>query len=225
MKLINEIFDKYEVITANLLAYGFTKENNKYIKKYDIHNSEFCLVITISENLNIKLYENEYNEEYALFYQDDNHGKFIIDLQKEVERILLDIRDKCYLKKQFKSKQANRIETYIQNKYGDMPSFLFDKFPEYGVFKDKKSNKWYALISNVKANKLSGKSDKICYIINLTLDEKTIQELITKDNIYPGYHMNKKHWISIVLDDKYDDDFINKYIDLSYEKVMNKKGH
>ena len=54
-------------------------------------------------------------------------------------------------------------------------------------------------------------------IINVKLEEEKIKQLLNKQGFYPAYHMNKKSWISIVLDDTINDDEIMDYINESYQ--------
>ena len=39
--------------------------------------------------------------------------------------------------------------------------------------------------------------------------------------VQPGYHMNKKHWNTLLLDGSLNDQFILQQIDHSYECVIN----
>ena len=40
--------------------------------------------------------------------------------------------------------------------------------------------------------------------------------------IIPGYHMNKRHWNTIILDDSLPDEFILDQVDISYRIVFNR---
>ncbi len=42
-----------------------------------------------------------------------------------------------------------------------------------------------------------------------------------EDNILPGYHMNKQHWNTLILDGRLDPKLIFELIDHSYELVVN----
>jgi len=42
------------------------------------------------------------------------------------------------------------------------------------------------------------------------------------DAIFPGYHMNKKHWNSLVLDGSLPDALVRELIDHSYDLVVSK---
>lgn len=60
-------------------------------------------------------------------------------------------------------------------------------------------------------------------IINIKPYKEHYQELVSKENIFPGWHMDKKSWISISLSDCFDDEYIESLIDLSYRKVNGNK--
>ena len=56
-------------------------------------------------------------------------------------------------------------------------------------------------------------------IINLKLESDEIETLIKKEGFYPAYHMNKKYWITLILDETLSDETIIEYIKKSYENV------
>lgn len=41
------------------------------------------------------------------------------------------------------------------------------------------------------------------------------------DNVIPGYHMNKKHWNTVIFGGDVPEDEIKKFIDVSYDIVFN----
>lgn len=56
--------------------------------------------------------------------------------------------------------------------------------------------------------------------INLKVDPETGVELREKyDAVKPGYHMNKKHWITVEMDGSVADRLILQWITDSYELV------
>jgi predicted DNA-binding protein (MmcQ/YjbR family) len=58
--------------------------------------------------------------------------------------------------------------------------------------------------------------------INLKCDpEKAIQLREEYPAIIPGWHMNKKHWNTIILDGSLNDDFIYELTKHSYDCVVN----
>ena len=59
-------------------------------------------------------------------------------------------------------------------------------------------------------------------VINLKCDPMFKDTIIDNRGIFPAYHMNKEHWISIFLDGSVKFKDIKMLIALSYELVDNK---
>jgi predicted DNA-binding protein (MmcQ/YjbR family) len=60
------------------------------------------------------------------------------------------------------------------------------------------------------------------FTINLKFEPELAIELREKYNsVEPGYHMNKTHWNTITLDDSVPEKEILKWIDHSYELIVN----
>ena len=60
-------------------------------------------------------------------------------------------------------------------------------------------------------------------VLNLKNDSQKIQYLIDHKHYFPAYHMNKKYWISILLDNYVNIEEVKKLIDESY-LIVNKRG-
>lgn len=60
--------------------------------------------------------------------------------------------------------------------------------------------------------------DKRVAIINVKLDDE-VEEYLKYEGIYKAYHMNKKKWVSIMLDERVSDDLLLKLVDKSYNLV------
>ena len=71
---------------------------------------------------------------------------------------------------------------------------------------------------NVDGMKFENKSGEV-EVLNIKLDKLKIQDLLNKKGYYPAYHMNKKSWISIILDYTVDNEIIYSLIDQSYNNV------
>ena len=99
------------------------------------------------------------------------------------------------------------INKYLLSKKATTSGYPFDETTL--VFKV--INKMFALITE----------DKNPLRINLKCDPEEAQLLrgIHK-SILPGYHMNKEHWNTIILDGSLPDDMIYKLIDDSYSLVV-----
>lgn len=62
------------------------------------------------------------------------------------------------------------------------------------------TGKWYGAILTCKRRTLTGSGEESLEVLNLRAQESTVDELVRHDGFYRGYHMNKKKWLSVVLD-------------------------
>lgn len=217
MSIEYDIFKKSKLNNNKLLDYGFKKEKDYYIITKDIMNN--CMKVEIKvkdEEVSSKVIDKDFNEEYTGFRNDNKGGTFSNKVKEELEEILIDIREKCSKKESFIFDQSNRLEKYIKEKYKDIPSFEWETSPNFGVFRNKDTKKWYALVMNIDKSKLNKDESGEVEIVNIKLDENEIVDLLKKDGFYPAWHMNKKYWISILLNDTIDDKVLFELIDESY---------
>jgi len=221
MRLIDELFKKNKLKEEKLIEYGFVLNNDIYSYNKLINNGEFELIITIKNKIiDGKLIDKDFDEEYKQINYDSNNG-FIEKLKKECEDILLDIRNYCFYKEDFIFTQSNIISKYIKQKYNANPEYLWESEPGFGVFRNPNNNKWFGIIMNIKKNKIIGNDNKEIEVLNLMLHDKT-EYYLKNENIYPAYHMNKKNWVSIILDESLNNDEIYDLIDISFSN-SNKK--
>ena len=107
---------------------------------------------------------------------------------------------------------------YIKKEYKVTPDYPWKKYPDNAVFRHSDNNKWFGIIMTIDKSKLyDGKG--LLEIINVKLDTDKIQNLLKRKGYYEAYHMNKKYWITIVLDDTLSDDDIEMLINESYNLV------
>ncbi len=114
------------------------------------------------------------------------------------------------------------IFKYARKNFGSEPEFLWQKYPDYAVLRNNKNSKWYALFANVPAEKLGVKDSKNVDILNVKCDPVMISSLIDNKRYFRAYHMNKEHWITVVLNGSIPKQEIFSMINLSFE-LVNKK--
>ncbi len=217
MNLENMIFKKAKPNYDKLLKYGFKKQGNKYTYKIKLMNNEFEAQIIITDKVEGKIIDLDTKEEYTNIRL-ENIGAFASKVKKEYEEILKQIKENCFEKQYFMLPQSNRIAQYIIKKNNVEPEFLWEKLDGSAVFRNKETKKWFGIIMDINKNKID-KQNKLIEIINVKLDNKVIEGLIKKEGYYKAYHMNKKSWITIILDDTLKDEEIIKYIDESYNII------
>lgn len=223
MNIEKEIIKKCILNKDKLIPFGFIKEKDNYKYITNIMNNKFRVEIIINANNELigKIYDIETNEEYTNF-RVENLGSFSNSVKEEYINILKNIVSNCYISHYFSFNQTNRIVNEIIKKYNVSPEFLWDKYPSYGIFRSKTSNKWFAAILNVDKSKVINNESGEIEIINVKVDD-LVNSYLKEKGIFPVYHMSKKSWITIILDDTCKDEKIMDLIDISYE-LVNKKS-
>ena len=59
-------------------------------------------------------------------------------------------------------------------------------------------------------------------MVNLKCEADLIPTLIHESGIYPAYHMNKQHWISVDIEGYEDAEKFKMLVDMSYRLVEKK---
>ena len=90
------------------------------------------------------------------------------------------------------------------------------------VLRHADNRKWYALVMRVSRRKFGFDSDEIIDVVNLKLPTEMFGSFGTDDGVYPAYHMNKLHWISVLLPDA-TDDVVQFLLNVSYEATKDKR--
>lgn len=224
MNIEQKIFQRANIDFDKLQDYGFVKSGSAWVYEKCFFNNEFRAVITVNEErkINGNVYETDSNDIFYPLRVESMMAGYVGEVRQEYEKILSDIRLHCTASDFFMFPQTNRLAEAVYQQYGDRPLFPWNKYPDYGVFRNNVNNKWYALVMNIARQKLDGgAADDIVEIMNLKLPPKKIIELSTQDGFFPAYHMNKINWITIVLDDSLSDELIVGLICESYSLVLN----
>ena len=88
---------------------------------------------------------------------------------------------------------------YCLDTYGTSPDYPFDEDFETAVLRHADNRKWYAIVMRVSRRKFGFDSDEIIDVVNLKLPAEMFGSFGASDGVYPAYHMNKLHWISVLL--------------------------
>ncbi len=224
MTIEEEIFRRAKVNFLKLQEYGFIKEQDFYKYSKNILDNTFKIIIEVDYKGIVKgqVFDLSFNDEYTTFRVEHNTGSFVKKVRSEFESLLRDIKDKCFISEYFIYNQSNRIAKLIKEKYGDEPEFKWESSPGTATFSNKDSKKWYGIIMNIDKSKLEENTSGEVEIINIKLDPTKIKTLLTEKGFYPAYHMNKKYWITIILNDTIEDKLIMELISESYAYTVNK---
>lgn len=109
------------------------------------------------------------------------------------------------------------LESYISDKYSIEPEYPWAKMPTFAVFRHSDNKKWFAVNMTITKDKLGLDNTKNIDVVNLKCDPLLMGSVLNERGIFPAYHMNKTHWISVALDGSVEEDKVKWLLDLSYD--------
>lgn len=115
------------------------------------------------------------------------------------------------------------LTTYLTDTYGVTGEHLFARYPNFQVFRHTGNKKWFAVLMDIPRKNLNLAWDGEISIVNLKCDPRLIGSFRLEEGIFPGWHMNKAHWLSVALDGTAEDKKIKFLVDMSYE-LTNGRG-
>ena len=216
--MFEAIFQRKKVNIEKMSAYGFVREKDSYRYTTDILDGQFQLNVHIQGDgaVDTEVFDKNTGDEYVL-YKTGATGSFVGEVREACEEVLQKIVADCYDIDIFKYDQTKRLIDYVRCKYGDELEFLWKTSPGNAVWRCKDTKKWYGAVLTLSKSKLGLTGDDIVEIVDLHATSEQIEKLLKKDGYYPGWHMNKKYWYTIILDDTISDEELFRCIDESYE--------
>ena len=108
------------------------------------------------------------------------------------------------------------LAAYLTDTYSADGEHLFAKYPRFLVFRHSGNRKWFAVIMDIPKKNLGLIGEGEISVLNLKCDTRLIGSFHMEQGIFPGWHMNKDHWLSVVLDGSVEDAKIRFLVDMSF---------
>lgn len=200
-----------------LKDFGFVEKNGKFLftkplsGEFEGFYAEFVLC---RDSFSAQVYETETKEKYALLDVPRAKGSFVGGLRQLLSEIVDGIRESCFPSADLK----DRYLSFLEQRFQVQPDFPWEDTPDYGVFRCKNS-KWFALVMKIKFKQLGLLSEEPVWVVNLKADPEKIPQITDRKSVFPAYHMNKKYWITVILNSVTDFDFLCQLTEESYGLV------
>lgn len=198
-----------------ILSNGFQRDGDKFIRREEILNMTLTIIIDNQGSVTTKIIDAD-GEPYTLHLVEGATGSFVGSVKNAYEKTLADVAANCFDDEIFKSAQALKVVEFIQKNFADSPEFLWEKFPNYAVFRRKDNRKWYAVIMSVPRNKLQLDGTEELEILNLRVEPEELDKIFDGEKYFRGWHMNKKSWLTLRLDETLTDEEISARLEKSY---------
>lgn len=183
-----------------LLNCGFEFDGENFIRREKILKDLLLTIIIDGRgSVTSKIFDED-GEHYTLHLVEGASGAFVGTVKAEYERVLNNLAAQCFDDEIFKSAQALKLIEFISERFSDAPEFLWEKFPNYAVFRRRDNRKWYAVIMTIPRSKLKLDGNEELEILNLRVEPEELDKIFDGEKYFRGWHMNKKSWLTLRLD-------------------------
>ena len=214
--MLYPLLEQYDIDCQRAIAYGFSRTEAGFeLKKELLDVGLYAIFVISGKRFEVNVFDAYTDEEYLPFNVADNITGFVTGIREQVEALVQEIKEKCLLNSNMKL----RLMEYCERKFGTEPEAPWEDSPDAYTFKTAKRNKWYALFMTIPYKSLGLAAKGTLDVVNIKLPPEKILDLIDRVHFYPAYHMNKKHWITIVLDKEVDEPLVQQLLEESYGLV------
>ena len=214
-----EIFKSYQFNKEKAHAYGFVENGEAWTYSCQILQGDFYMAVSITpDNVSFQVFDQETGDLYPQVHMESMRGSFVASVREACLEILYQIRKACFDVQDFICPQTKRIMDQIQEKYGDQLEYLWEKSPDTAVLRHEGNQKWYAVLMRIPWDKLEKGREGLVEAVNLKHDQ--VADLLSKKGIYPAFHMNKRYWLSLALDDSLQDEEVIELIERSWNLTV-----
>ena len=210
-----EIFKAYQFNSKKAKGYGFVENQGVWTFSSTILQGDFLMIVTVEDgDLSFQIYDQETGDLYPQVHMESMRGTFVGSVREACLEVLYDIRKSCFEVQEFLCPQTKRIMTLVQEKFENQLEYLWEKSPDTAVLRHDDNQKWYAVLMKISWENLDKAREGHVEVVNLKHDQ--VANLLLEKGIYPAFHMNKRYWISLPLDDTLSDEQIVKLFERSW---------
>ena len=216
-----EIFKSYQFNQEKAQAFGFVENGGVWTYSCQILQGDFVMTVSINaDNVSFQVFDQETGDLYPQVHMKSMRGSFVASVREACLEILYQIWKACFDVQDFICPQTKRIMTQVQEKYGNQLEYLWEKSPDTAVLRHEDNKKWYAVVMRIPWDRLDKGREGLVEAVNLKHDQ--VVDLLSQNGIYPAFHMNKRYWISVALDDTLSDEIVLELIEKSWNSTSKK---
>lgn len=112
---------------------------------------------------------------------------------------------------------------YVADQFSVEPDYPWGGLEEGYVFRHGDNRKWFGVGLTVPYRRMGIARDGAADIVNVKCGPLLQGAYLSHSGIMPAYHMNKTHWLTILLDGTAEDVVIHELLDVSYELTRSRR--
>ena len=109
----------------------------------------------------------------------------------------------------------DELIAWTAERYSAEPEYPWDD--EAFIFRHRSNRKWFAVVMRVGYRRLGLDREGTADVVNLKCGPLLMGAYRGLPGVLRCYHMNKEHWVSVLLDGSAGEDTVKELLELSYE--------
>ncbi len=111
----------------------------------------------------------------------------------------------------------SQVIAHIRDRFGGEPEYPWAGSPDSFIVRHASNRKWYALVMGVERRRLGLPGEGAVDVLNVKCGPILGGSYRSLPGVLPAYHMNKNHWLTVLLDGTVPDDAIIELLEISYD--------
>lgn len=215
------LFQKRTAVPEKLLAYGFAPDGDGFRFETGILDDQFQMTVLVEAGGAVETALTDRDgETYVLHQVPGAQGAFVGAVREAHRAVLADVAAACFVVDVFHSPCTHALMDYIRRTYGDELEYPWPRTLENAVWRRKDTGKWYGALLIISRRKLGLDSDELVEILDLRIPPEEVEATVDGVGYFPGFHMNKRRWYTILLDGTVPPEEIFPQIDRSYSMAV-----
>ncbi len=167
----------------------------------------------------VHAFDNDTQEQFLPFELKQANGSFVFELKEFAQTLAQKIAETCFnstsLRQTVLDYACARYGTVLQNPWHD-ENITLNKICG-------KNRKWYGVVMRIKRKSLGEKDENLTEalidVMNVKAAPENIEKIIDYEAVFPAYHMNKKHWVTVLLSGNKNWPLVKELLDESYRMI------
>lgn len=223
-EILQSVFKNQKIDFSRLVALGFEEREGKFYFCAPLWEElELRISVKRTGDISAAVYDRETGDPFTLFLAEEAQGEFVGTVREKYEAALKKIAAAACETEIFQSAGAKSAIAYIRNTYHSELEYLWEKNTETSIWRRNDNKKWYGVLMKVSRRKFGLPSDERAEVINLRMEPAALDSCLDGKNFFRGWHMNKKHWVSVILDGGITNETLFSMIDESYRLAKKSK--
>ena len=108
------------------------------------------------------------------------------------------------------------LARYALEAYGAEAEHLFPETPDTYILRHGHNRKWFAVVMKLPRGKLGLTGGEPVFLLDVKCGPLFSGSYVGKPGVVPAWHMNKTHWLGVLLDGSADEDTVKELLEISY---------